>query len=56
MSPPLQWGKDHEQIADAVAFIFIIIALWFAWLAWQGLSRFFDLLFAGFIDADQWAT
>jgi len=25
MSPPLQWGKDHEQIADAVAFIFIII-------------------------------
>ena len=53
VSPPFKRSKEHEQVADTVALIFIIIATRLARLAREGGSGFFDLLFTRFIYAHQ---
>jgi hypothetical protein len=53
VSPPFHRGQEHAQVADAVALIFISIALRLAWFARSGRSGFFDLLLTRFIKAHQ---
>jgi hypothetical protein len=53
VAPPVERGKDQEQIAHTVTFIFIVLAWRLARLARQGLPSFFDLWLARFIHTHQ---
>ena len=42
--------ENHKQIADAIAFIFRIISIRFAWHHWERRTHFLKVLFTRLID------
>lgn len=55
LSPGSQGLTKHEEIAGAMAFVFIIVALGFTWLHRQGRARFANELLRAFVKADDWS-
>ena len=51
IAPSLQWGKEDEQVAGAVALIFVVIFRHRPRLCWQRQARFLGLLLAALIKA-----
>ncbi len=52
MAPTLQWLEEHEEIAGAMPFVFVIIAGRFARSHGQRHSRFTDQLHRQFVSAE----
>ena len=53
MSPGFQRCKIDKQVAGAIALILVIILGHYSRLGWQRQARFFRLLLAAFVKADE---
>src|SRR5271155_4791778 len=52
-TPPLQRRKDHEQVGDAVALVFVIVPGRLPRLGGDRRARLYDQLFGGFIQTHE---
>ena len=53
MAPAFQRGEQHEQIGDAIAFVFVVVAGGAPWRHRHGRAGFGDQLLAGLVETNQ---
>jgi hypothetical protein len=51
--PPFQRREHHEQIGDAIAFVFVIVTRLASWLRRDRRSHLDDQLLRGFVEAHE---
>ena len=53
MPPAFQRREHHEQIGDAIAFVFVIVARWLSRFGGDRRARLDDQLLRGFVEAHE---